>query len=134
MTKYRSLIDHYRSVLGLNQKLKPVDINRVSMLITNLNIKDKESKALFTVAYYHIKVHTRFTHEKAQTIAYTLTEGVRMLGEGKSKEDVYLEMIAIPNKFFEEEQTVVNLADVALDYLERMISNVEEAIKEQVTA
>lgn len=130
MTNYRSLIDHYRAVLGLGQKLKPVDINRVSLHLTRLNISDKDTRALFTVAYYHLKAHTRFKEDKVQVIAYTLSEGVRLLGTGVSKENVRMEMIRIPTKFFSEESDIVNSADIALDYLERMIGSVSEALKE----
>lgn len=134
MTKYRTLIDHYRVVLGLDQKLKPVDIGRTSLHISNLGIKDQDTKALFTVAYFHLKIHTRFDDRKAQVTAYTLSEGVRLLGLGHDKESVTMEMITIPSKFYDNEDIIVNVADVALDYLERMIGSVEEALKERVMA
>lgn len=134
MTEYRKMIDHYRNLLGLSLKLKPVDINRVSALMENYALTDTEARAVYTVVYFHLKMNTRMPHERIVTVAYTVAEGVRMLGQGMDRNKVQLEIIALPSKFHEQEAEIVNIADVALDYLDTLIGTAQTAIKQMVTA
>lgn len=134
MTEYRKMIDHYRNLLGLSLKLKPVDINRVSALMENFALTDTEARAVYTVVYFHLKMNTRMPHERIVTVAYTVAEGVRMLGQGMDRDKVQLEIIAIPAKFHDQPEEIVNIADVGLDYLDTLIGTAQTAIKQMVTA
>ncbi|UVD32106.1 hypothetical protein [Vibrio phage phiKT1028] len=133
-TNKRAYIDHYRLLLGMEAKLKPVDLDRGERLAKEMEITDKEATALFTVLYFHIRSHVRISHEKAVIVAYTTSEGVRLLGTGISRDNVVLEIIAIPSKFVQDEDLVVNLADLALGYFETLIEVATYALKQGATA
>lgn len=126
MSVNRTFVNHYRSLLGMEQKLKPVDLKRGEFLAKEMCVEDEEAKALFIVLYFQIRIRTRLSETKALQVAYTASEGVRLLGTGMTKEHVRLDMIGIPARFTKDEQAIVHIADLALDYLEALIGTAEE--------
>ncbi|AGB07250.1 hypothetical protein [Vibrio phage VP4B] len=112
----------------MEPKLKPVDLKRGEFLAKEMCVEDEEAKALFIVLYYQIRIRTRLSEPKALLVAYTTSEGVRLLGTGMTKQQTVTEMIAIPAKFVEEETVIVQIADLALDYFEALIGTAQELL------
>ncbi|BAW98281.1 hypothetical protein [Vibrio phage pTD1] len=128
MSVNRTFINHYRNLLGMEPKLKPVDIKRGLVLAKEMAVEDEEALALFIVLYFQIRIRTRLSHTKALQVAYTTSEGVRLLGTGQTKQQTVMDMIGIPGKFTKDESEVANIADLALDYFEALLGTAKFAL------
>lgn len=118
----RILIDFVRGYFNLEQKLKPIDIDRAYVHANHFSVVGELQRAVFAVAYHMARVKYSLQHEKALTVAYALSECINWINGGFSAEEIQMELTAIAPRFHMDEKDVVLITDICLSNLEVVIS------------
>lgn len=129
----KAYLEQYRIALGLEAKLKPIDLDQTNRLAKHLSITDPEALAVFHVTFFHLKAHTTLDLTTRSVTAYAVSKGVLALRTAESLEEVKLVVIGAPSGLVFDDETKVKCADIALDYLYRMLDVAEESVKGKIS-